>query len=74
MASWTVFQALVVSWWTYALASFAGSLLSGDIACLNAVSWKAVHWGIIDNLYDISGFINNTQTQLFKQIVNNSEH
>jgi hypothetical protein len=67
-------QALVVSRLTYALTSFAGFLSSGDIARLNAVFRKAVRWGIIDNLCNISNFINNTQSLPFKQIVNNSDH
>ena len=55
-------------------SAFAGFLSSGDIARLNAAFRKAVRWGIIDNLYDISNFINNTKTRLLKQIVNNSDH
>ena len=71
-----VSQALVISRLTYALASFEGFFVvwRSDIAHLNAVFRKAVRWGIIDNLYDISNFVNNTQTRLFKQIVNNSDH
>jgi hypothetical protein len=70
----TIFQALIVSRLTYAFASIAGFLSSGDIACLNSVFRKAVRRGITDNLCDISNFINNAQTRLFKQIANNSNH
>jgi ribonuclease P/MRP protein subunit RPP40 len=69
-----VFQALVVSRLTYALAAFAGFLSCGDIARLNAVFRKAVRWDSTDCLLNISDLIENSQTQLFKQVVNNFDH
>jgi hypothetical protein len=50
------------------LVSFVDIFSSGDIARLNAVFREAVRRGIIDNLCDISNFINNTKIEFLSTL------
>ena len=69
-----IFQALIVSHVTYALPAFSGFLSAGDIARMNVVFRKAMHWGLIDSVFFVEDVIREVQDRVFKQIASICNH
>jgi hypothetical protein len=70
-----IFQAIVLSRFSYALPAFAGYLSAADVARFNAFFRKAERWGIVNTRDTEFDFIRaRAESQLFTQIICNSSH